>query len=274
MDKRVIIIGLDGMRSDSFLKAHTPAIEGLTGNGIFSWDGKTEAVTVSGSAWTSLLTGVHVAKHKVVGNDFSFKDNDYRTIFSLAKKWKPELKSVAHSGWESIISQIFEHDALDIKDSGSDYEMAKRMTADIKNDLGHLYFIQFDNIDATGHSSGYSPDSPEYIKSIETTDSYVGQIMEAINQRPENEKWFIALVSDHGGVDKGHGNPSPEEITIVFILSGKNICISDDLENTIKDQLHIVDVVPAIADFLGMKKLDCWDGINPCKNFSADLGTS
>ena len=258
------------MRPDALLKAQTPVIDELARNGIFSWDAQTEAVTVSGSAWTSLLTGVHVAKHKVVGNDFSSKDNDYRTIFSLAKEWKPELKSVAHSSWESIISRIFENDSLDIKDSGSDCEMAERMAADIKNDLGHLYFIQFDDIDGAGHSSGYGPGSPEYIKSIETTDSYVGQIIEAINQRPENEKWFIALVSDHGGIDKGHGNPLPEEITIAFILSGKNICICGDLKNAGKDRPHIVDVVPAIADFLGMEELDCWDGINHCKIYGLD----
>ncbi len=270
MNKRVIIIGLDGMRPDACLKAHTPVIDKLADNGIFSWDAKTEAITVSGSAWTSLLTGVHVAKHKVVGNDFSFRNNDYRTVFSLAKEWKPQFKSVAHSSWEFIITQIFENDALDIKDSGSDFEMTQKMAVDIKNDLGHLYFIQFDDIDKTGHSSGYGPDFPEYIKSIETTDSYVGQIMQSINQRPKNEEWLIALVSDHGGKEKNHGNPSPEEITIAFILSGKNIRISGNLKNTGKNQPHIVDVVPAIANFLEMEKLDCWDGINHCKYYSLD----
>ncbi len=265
MNKRVIIIGLDGMRPDALLKAETPAIDGLASNGFFSGNAKTETVTASGSAWTSLLTGVHVAKHKVVGNNFSFKNNDYRTIFSLAKEWKPKLKSVAHSSWEPIISQIFEDDSLDIKDSGSDFEMAERMVADIKNDSGHLYFIQFDDIDGSGHSSGYGPDFPEYIKSIETTDSYVGQIIEAINQRPKNEKWFIALVSDHGGIDKGHGNNSLEEIKIAFILSGKHICVSGGITNDGQDQAQIVDVVPTIADFLGIEELDCWDGINHCK---------
>ena len=54
---KVLIIGIDGCRPDALLAAKTPSIDKLWSNGAFSFHGKTDPKTKSGSCWTSMLTG-------------------------------------------------------------------------------------------------------------------------------------------------------------------------------------------------------------------------
>jgi predicted AlkP superfamily pyrophosphatase or phosphodiesterase len=180
----------------------------LLKNGIYSWEAKTEIQTISGPAWTALLVGVHSDKSNVFGNDFKPRNMDFKSIFYLIKQWNPKKKCVAHSNWKPIITKIAEKKTLDRKSSGSDKKMAQNLIKDITRDKGDLYFIQLDEIDGAGHSHTYSPDSKKYLAVIEQSDKYIGDILKAVENRPNDEDWLICLVSDHGGNGKGHGKPT------------------------------------------------------------------
>ena len=65
MEKKVLLIGLDGVRVDILAQAHTPNIDALIANGTFSGEAQTRPPTVSGPGWSSMLTGVWGDKHKV-----------------------------------------------------------------------------------------------------------------------------------------------------------------------------------------------------------------
>ena len=56
--KKVLLIGLDGVRVDILAAANTPNIDALIANGTFSDDAQTRPRTVSGPGWSSMLTGV------------------------------------------------------------------------------------------------------------------------------------------------------------------------------------------------------------------------
>jgi hypothetical protein len=53
-----------------------------------------------------------------------------------------------------------------------------------------------------GHRYGVGP---KYVSAIETVDMYVGQLMEAVQDRPtyEEENWLMMFVTDHGHYDSG-----------------------------------------------------------------------
>ena len=68
------------------------------------------------------------------------------------------------------------------------------------------------------------------------------------------ENWLVLIVSDHGGIGKGHGGQSPEEKTIPFIMWG----------NTVDNRKIVpfpsqVDVVPTILNHLKIEAPPTWD---------------
>lgn len=260
MNRKVLIIGLDGCRPDSIQAANTPNIDQIITNGAVSWKAQTEIRTISGAAWTSLLTGVHMDKHGVYGNDFKPRNLEYRTLYHEIKKWNPNFRVIAYSNWKPIITKIFEKGILSKKKSGSDRKMTKRLVKSITKDQGDLYFLQLDEIDGAGHKWGYGPDCHKYVETIEKRDLMLGQIIQAIKQRPDEEKWLIILVSDHGGLGHGHGKPTNEELTIIFAVSGTMVENNQILDEDEDEFISIVDAVPTIAKFLGMPQKEYWDG--------------
>lgn len=257
MDKKAIILGVDGMRPDALLRSHSPNIDSLADKGLYSWKARTEVITVSGSAWTSLLTGVHTDKHQVIKNDFSQRNFKYRSLFSIAKQHYPELKFVAHSNWNPIIKEIFEENILDTSSSGSDEEVTENLIRDIQGSKGDLYFLQLDDIDGAGHKFGYSPDSKGYRDSIEKVDTLIGKILDAIEQGGKGSNWMICLVSDHGGFGTSHGGQTEGERNIALIVSSNDL---PRLGAINRETVEIVDIVPTIAAFLEIPPDSEWDG--------------
>jgi len=152
MKKKVLLIGLDGTRPDSISVVKTPNLDKLASKGVFSWNAQTEIQCISGSGWTSLLTGVHTEKHGVFDNEFSSRDLQYKSISRLLMDWNPQIRCIAHSNWKPIITDIFEKGTLSNSSSGPDKKMTKRMCQDIDKDRGDFYFIQLDRADRVGHN--------------------------------------------------------------------------------------------------------------------------
>jgi predicted AlkP superfamily pyrophosphatase or phosphodiesterase len=226
--KRVLIIGIDGLRADALALANTPNLDALAAQGVLTYQAYaggdlgtvTEQPTWSGPGWTSITTGVWTNKHKVVGNTFAgYKKNvatNYPHFFKRLKDLKPNAYVSSIVDWAPIDSQIVDKVASSVNyrviGTGSTYAL---QDADVKNKaVAHLAsanpdvaFVYFVNVDETGHSSGFSPTNPAYISAIETTDAHIGAVLAAINARPQiaQEKWLYVVACDHGGTGTGHG---------------------------------------------------------------------
>jgi predicted AlkP superfamily pyrophosphatase or phosphodiesterase len=255
MKKKALLIGLDGVRPDSIFAAKTPNIDKLASRGVFSWNAQTEAQCYSSTCWTSLLTGVHAEKHGVLVRHWEFpvRDLQYKSISGLLTDWNPQMRCIAHSNWEPIITEIFEEGTLSNSSSGSDKKMTKRMCQDINKDKGDFYFIQLNETDTAGHDFNFSPNSGGYLKAIEKADGYVGYLLDAVDSRHSDEDWLVCLVSDHGGAGDHHSLVEVktwEELTIPIIIAGNS-------EGELKlDEL--IDVIPIISKFFGMSPKEYW----------------
>ena len=127
--------------------------------------------------------------------------------------------------WSPINDYILENDVDESINTTSDAAIRDAAVNVLQNENPHAIFLHFDEVDGAGHSYGFNPNAPEYINTIENTDLFVSDVMNALTNRPNyiNENWLILVSTDHGGIGLNHGGTSIEEETIFFIASGAAI---------------------------------------------------
>ena len=187
----------------------------------------TQQPTVSGPGWTSILTDVWADKHHVVDNTFAGYDSaNYPILFRRLKAFNPGASLSSIVQWAPLDTYLMAAVAGDV----SFRQIAASGTAEVVSDaVAHLasadpdvLFLHFDDVDATGHSSGFSPSNPNYLAAIMAVDAGVGTILSAVHHRPNysHEVWYYVAVTDHGGTGTSHGGQTAAERTIWVIVSG------------------------------------------------------
>ena len=112
-------------------------------------------------------------------------------------------------------------------------------------------FVYLHQVDSTGHTIGFSPAVPEYLRAIENVDGYIGRLLKAIRERSsfDKEDWLILVCTDHGGIRTTHSNGQkiPEIRKVFLIASGPSV-----KPGRIARQAYLVDVaVTALTHLTG-----------------------
>ena len=89
--KKVLLIGLDGVRVDVMAAVKTPVIDSLAASGFFSDEAQTRVRTVSGPGWSSMVIGARTEKHRVDSNNFEGNDYSSYPDFLSRIELKPQL---------------------------------------------------------------------------------------------------------------------------------------------------------------------------------------
>jgi hypothetical protein len=226
--RKVLLIGIDGCRSDALQQANTPNIDGLLSGALYSYDSWHTGITFSGPSWSTVLTGVQWNKHGVSNNLFTVSNfNNFPAFPKRAKELQPNLKCVEVVEWHPLADDFY-NDGWDKKikvTDGSTSITADSAIAQLQDPDIDVLFAYFDKVDLTGHSSTFSPANSQYMNAIEEVDGAVGMILNALYARPTyaNEDWLILLVTDHGGISFFHGGNSNEERHIWWIASGNAV---------------------------------------------------
>jgi hypothetical protein len=240
ISQRVLILGIDGMRSDVSEIANTPALDNLIAEGIYSPDALNEDITISGPGWSAILCGVLSPKHNVTNNNFSGNNYaQYPSFISRVEAHDANLNTVSICHWSPINNSIVQDDADTKINVSSDQAVEDQVIIELQNEDPHVIFAHFDDVDHAGHANGFAANIPEYVTSIENVDTHIGNIYAALKARPNfvAENWIILITSDHGGIGFSHGGNTIEEENVLFIVSGANIPV----EVIEKDSLLIID---------------------------------
>lgn len=257
--KKVLFIGWDGVRSDALIAANTPNLDSLLYQSKYSFHVDRGPFTVSTPGWSTVLHGVWPAKHGLTEN--SFKKNNYDSypdIFTILRKTKAKLGLATLSNWDAFL-QITEEETYAQRfdnDPGMTYEAMNL----IQTCTPDMMLMHFDYPDATGHDFGFSPNSIEYLASIEISDYYLGLILEQIKSREllHNEQWMVILTTDHGGNGTGHGGQDElNETRFVWYVVRTPEFTNVNLPNG-----ESVDLLPTMLKWLG------------CSNGGVDLDGS
>lgn len=228
---KVLFLGIDGTRSDALQIANTPTLDSLMQTGLHTYDSWHLGVSVSGPSWSSMLTGVWEAKHRVTNNSYGGADyNNWPYLATRVKEVRPNLRAVQIITWNPMDDaskgtggQVFNSGwdlSIDVGNQGQDLiPLAAEIQLQDPN-LDFLFAYIQDN-DGAGHATGFSPNSPTYMNAIEHTDRQVKRIINALEARPtyDQEEWLVISSTDHGGIGTGHGGNSDQERSIWWFMS-------------------------------------------------------
>ncbi|HSJ04759.1 MAG: alkaline phosphatase family protein [Verrucomicrobium sp.] len=287
--RHVLLVGIDGMRADALQLAMSqglvPHLKDLADSGATTWTahaggelgGATQQPTISGPGWTSIFTGVWKDKHNVEGNatpDYnqpevrgSYLATQAPHFAARLKAARPEARVSSFVSWAWIESYLVaaQPDAFETHSLGPGMTYPDRDRAVINKTLAYLdqtpvspdvLVVHLDQLDHAGHTTGFTPENPEYMKSLQAIDSLFGEIRNALKVRPQaaSESWLILVTTDHGGKNRAHGGQSPEERTIPIIASGPGIPAGQISTEPVG---HTV-IPPTIFRFLGVPVNEDW----------------
>ncbi|MCG8466752.1 MAG: alkaline phosphatase family protein, partial [Gemmatimonadetes bacterium] len=266
--KKVLLIGIDGVRVDALARADTPHLDRLAAEGAFSGEGQTTRPTISGPAWSSMLTGVWPEKHGVRNNQFQNRRYDaFPSFLSRVEALRPELNTFIALDWLPLVSETSGglipldevdrsaiHDGYELGWAEADEAGAVAAVEAIASWDPDVAFVYLGNPDETSHAIGSI--GPEYIAAIELADRHVGWMLDAVRSRDsyESEDWLVLVSTDHGRrADGGHGGLSPEEMTIFVLAHGPSVT-----PGTIAEPPSIVDVPVTALAHLGIEIDPAW----------------
>lgn len=265
---KVLLIGIDGVRSDVLAAVSTPNLDALASTGTFTAQTRTTSPSVSGPAWSSMLTGVWPEKHGVTNNEFTGKRyGEYPDFLTRIEQVRPELSTFAVADWLPLVAaedgnptisdRVDERHVLDGSQlgwpeaDGRSVEIAVRHLLEADPDA---MFVYLGNPDETSHE--HRSIGPEYREAIALADRHVGMLVEALRARPgyADEDWLIIASTDHGRrEDGGHGGDSEEEMTTFLLLNGRS-----DARGVSPGATFIVDVPVTALAHLGIALAPEW----------------
>ena len=84
-----------------------------------------------------------------------------------------------------------------------------------------LVFLYSVHTDHAGHKHKWM--SPEYIQSIEEADVEIGKFLEKMKQERLYKDTHFMFLTDHGGIEYGHGGVSTNEMIVPWGITGPGI---------------------------------------------------
>jgi predicted AlkP superfamily pyrophosphatase or phosphodiesterase len=265
--KKVLVIGLDGVRIDVMRAMRLPNVEALAANGVLS-EAQVRMPSVSGPGWSSILTGVWSDKHGVKDNSFVGKNyGAYPDFLTRLERIDSSYSTFAALDWPPLGSALdggpLVSDSVDVKVLVNGDRLGY-VAADARAVSAAAYYLAHENVDAAfvyigntdeiAHQVG--PLTPQFRAALAEADRQVGRLVDAIHSRPTfaQEDWLVLVSTDHGHRDAGgHGGDSPVELTSFFLASGPSVA-----RTPLAARPGLVDVAATALTHLGVAIDPAW----------------
>ena len=234
--KRVIMIALDGISVEGYQKANTPNLDALMAEGAFSLTTRVAMPSVTLPNWTSHLTGSGPEQHGVVNNGWKIDkfvlpavetdtDGYYPSVFTILKEEMSEIKTAFYYNWINLFypynKKYFDEVSYLEKDEYiPNYQKAINFIAR-NQDKPTVVFLYSVHTDHAGHRHKWM--SPEYIHSIEEADVQIGKFINEMKEKGLYKDTHFMFLSDHGGINNGHGGVTTNEMIVPWGITGPKI---------------------------------------------------
>lgn len=259
-DHKVLLMSIDGLRSDVALRADTPIIHGLMQAGGFTFWAQTTAVSITLPSHTSMLTGVTPARHDIMWNsDLPFSAPvwpKFPTLFELAKQAGFTTAMVAGKSKFNQLAKPNTIDWLSVPQGANskvhDDDVAVAAIDIIGQHQPDVLFVHFPDVDTAGHAKGWG--SHDQLAAVHLADAAVGRVVAAWRAAGLAQHGLIVLTTDHGGQGRTHGPDDARSRNIPWIAVAPDMQKDYDLSSSAADDaVRIEDTFATAVDWLRMK---------------------
>jgi predicted AlkP superfamily pyrophosphatase or phosphodiesterase len=270
---RVLIFGLDGFSAEGFKVAKHPNLDKMIAEGVLSLTTRPVMPSITLPNWTSHMTGSGPEEHGVTDNEWTLEkhtltpidtdqDGYYPSIFKILKDKIPGIKTAYYYNWKELINPINKRYLDEISFEENDQyqaNYAKAYDFIVKNQKGPTFvFLYSVHTDHAGHHYGWM--TPPYIKAIEDADIAIGKLLDQLKTAKLYKGTHFLLITDHGGINKGHGGVSMGEMQVPWAITGPQI----KKRGLITEFNSNENTALVLARIFGVKEIpDCWTGTIP-----------
>lgn len=261
--EHVVLIGSDGFGAYAFKKAKVPNLRAMMLEGSWSLNARTVLPSSSAPNWASMVMGAGPELHGYTtwGSqkpDMPARELDeygmFPSIYTLLRRSDAQNEIGVIYEWSGI-GYLFPKAAVNHdQNPDGDIAVTKAATDYIKKSKPTFLFIHLHDVDSVGHTVGH--DTPEYYQAVERTDAHIGSILQSIKDAGIEKNTVVLFTADHGGVNKGHGSISMNEMQIPWIMKG--LKVKKNFEVT--ESIMTYDTAATIAAMLKLKQPSVWVG--------------
>lgn len=253
MDKKVILISIDGMRPDGLQKCGNPYVKEMEKLCSYTYNGSSCVPSVTFPCHFSMAHSVIPQRHGLLTNTYVPQVRPIKGIFeriadmgginAMYYGWEP-LRDIVLPGALKYATYInaYTEESSDTALTDAAIERIEKC----KPDFVFLYMVETD--EKGGHDNGWM--SEEYLRRISIAIGNVKRVIEKFG-----DEYSVILMADHGGHDRSHGSEMPEDMTIPFFFYGKDFEAGKVLEN-----VSLLEIAPTIAKVMGIPAVEDWDG--------------
>ncbi|GAB2852586.1 hypothetical protein GCM10022221_60020 [Actinocorallia aurea] len=251
---KTLVIGVDGAAYDFLAAADMPNLDALMARSMVATSDLQAlpmAGTVSGPSWSTIATGVWPDKHRVTDNTFTAPNHtEYPDYLTRIEAARPQRLTAAVGTWGPIVTTVF-GPAVDSRIAGgSDAGTTLRAVEAIAGGADDV-FVHLDEVDGAGHGAGTN--GAAYRTALARADRQIGDILAAVEARPQGEEWLVLVTSDHGHTPTGgHGGNSLAERKVFVIASGAGIAPGT------RHDVKISDIAPTVLAAAGVGPDPAW----------------
>ncbi len=253
MNKKVILISIDGMRPDGLKACGNPYLKELENVCSYTYNASSMNPSVTFPCHFSMTHSVTPQRHGILTNTYVPQVRPVAGIFEKIKAaggvsamfygWEP-LRDIASPGSLKFSTYInaYMHESVDTLLTNE----AEKLIDEYKPDFVFLYMVETD--EKGGHDNGWM--SEEYLRRIHIAMDNVKRMIEKFG-----DEYSVIVMADHGGHDRSHGTELPEDMTIPLFFYGPDFTPGDNIENA-----SLLDIAPTIADVMDIGSDSDWEG--------------
>ncbi len=252
MDKKVILISIDGMRPDGLKACGNQFVKELERRCLYTYNARTLYPSSTFPCHYSMTHSVPPERHGMTTNAYVPPVRPVAGLFEKIRKVGGACAMLY--GWE-ILRDIATPGALryscyihmDMTPS-TDTALTDEAIGIIDKRNPDFVFLYLGDTDDKGHSKGWM--SEEYLRRISIAIDNVKRIFELYSDR-----YSIIIMSDHGGHDRLHGTDLPEDMIIPLFFYGKDYGTGETDKS-----LTLLDIAPTIVKTMGIEPDPEWEG--------------
>lgn len=265
--KHVVMVGFDGLAGNTVEAAQMPTLKSLMEQGAWTLQARSILPSSSACNWATMYMGVGPEMHgyNTWGSrkpDFPSvalgKNGIFPTFITVLREKYPEMNICSLYEWD-VQGDLIDNKAVSYHKHIPMGESRSRDITDafityLKEQKPEFSMCIYDSPDCEGHSQGWG--SEAYMNRLAELDAFLNEIIEATKEAGTYESTLFMVVSDHGGIDRGHGKTTMAEMEAPLVFFGPGVKKGYKIDVPVMRY----DTAPTITYILGAEAPDVWRG--------------